>query len=73
VSHGLPVLVRNSAPRESTAHVPGPARRLPGGAGGDTARVDESYAWVGAHQRLVTTAVAGGIGAYLLVVGITKL
>jgi hypothetical protein len=29
--------------------------------------------WVGAHQRLVVACVAGVIGAYLVVIGITKL
>jgi Sap, sulfolipid-1-addressing protein len=37
------------------------------------ARVDGFYSWVGAHHRLVITALAGGVGAYLLIVGITKL
>lgn len=37
------------------------------------ARVDEFYAWVGAHQRLVIATLAGGIGTYLLILGITKL
>jgi hypothetical protein len=32
----------------------------------------ELYAWVGAHQRVVITVLAG-IGSYLLIVGITKL
>jgi Sap, sulfolipid-1-addressing protein len=37
------------------------------------ARVEAFYDWVGAHQRLVVTALAGGVGAYLVIVGITKL
>lgn len=41
--------------------------------GATRARVDQFYVWVGAHERLVITTVAGGIGAYLLIVGTTKL
>jgi hypothetical protein len=37
------------------------------------ARVEESYAWIGANQRVVITVLAGGIGTYLLITGITKL
>jgi len=37
------------------------------------ARVDALHGWVGTHQRLVITVLAGGIGAYLLIIGITKL
>ena len=36
-------------------------------------RVEGLQKWVGAHQRLVVASVAGVIGAYLLIVGITKL
>jgi len=37
------------------------------------ARVDAFHDWVGAHQRVAITVLAGGIGAYLLIVGISKL
>jgi Sap, sulfolipid-1-addressing protein len=37
------------------------------------AQVELLHDWVGAHHRLVITAVAATIGAYLLVIGISKL
>jgi hypothetical protein len=36
-------------------------------------RVNELHDWVGAHQRVVVASVAGVIGAYLVISGITKL
>jgi Sap, sulfolipid-1-addressing protein len=36
-------------------------------------RVQQFYAWVGAHRRSVLATLAGGVGAYLLVIGISKL
>lgn len=37
------------------------------------AKVEQLQTWVGAHQRLVVSSVASVIGAYLVIVGITKL
>jgi hypothetical protein len=37
------------------------------------AGVEKVYAWVGTHQRVVITVLSAGIGAYLLIVGISKL
>ena len=37
------------------------------------ARINELYAWVSTHQRLVVTILASLVGAYLIVVGISKL
>ena len=36
-------------------------------------RIEELYAWVSSHQRVVVTALAGVVGIYLLIVGISKL
>ena len=40
---------------------------------GTQSSVDQLHAWVQAHQRLVVASIAGVIGAYLVVSGITKL
>jgi hypothetical protein len=37
------------------------------------ARIDQLYRWVSTHQRLVVTVLAGLLGGYLIVVGISKL
>jgi len=37
------------------------------------AKVTALQTWVGTHQRLVVASVAGVIGAYLVIIGITKL
>jgi hypothetical protein len=37
------------------------------------ARVDQFYAWVTSHQRVVITALATIVGVYLVVIGISKL
>jgi hypothetical protein len=37
------------------------------------ARVDQLYAWISSHQRIVGTILAGIVGIYLIVVGISKL
>jgi hypothetical protein len=36
-------------------------------------RIDQLYTWVGDHQRTVVTAVAGVVGIYLVIIGISKL
>jgi hypothetical protein len=36
-------------------------------------KVQALQKWVGAHQRLVVASIAGVIGAYLVIIGITKL
>ena len=36
-------------------------------------RIDQLYTWVGDHQRSVVTVVAGVVGIYLVIVGISKL
>lgn len=36
-------------------------------------RVNQVNDWVGSHERIVITVLAGGIGVYLLIKGITKL
>lgn len=36
-------------------------------------RVDQLYDWMNAHHRLVVTTLAGVVGVYLLIVGISKL
>ena len=36
-------------------------------------RVNTLHDWIGAHQRLFIAVLAGGIGAYLVIVGISKL
>jgi len=36
-------------------------------------RIEQMYAWVSSHQRLVLTALTGVVGIYLLIVGISKL
>jgi hypothetical protein len=36
-------------------------------------RVEQTYAWVSSHQRVVVTALAGVVGVYLLLIGISKL
>jgi len=36
-------------------------------------RIDQLYAWVSGHQRTVVTVVAGVVGIYLVIVGISKL
>jgi len=40
---------------------------------GTQSSVDELHAWVQAHQRLVVASIAGVIGGYLVVSGVTKL
>jgi hypothetical protein len=35
--------------------------------------VKEFHVWIGAHRRLVVAALAGGIGAFLVAMGISKL
>jgi hypothetical protein len=42
---------------------PGPTRR----------RVEQLYGWVSLHQRVVVTALAGIVGLYLVIVGVSKL
>jgi hypothetical protein len=37
------------------------------------ARIDQLYGWVTTHQRTVITILAGIVGVYLVVVGISKL
>jgi hypothetical protein len=37
------------------------------------ARLDQLYGWISTHQRFVVTALAGVVGTYLVVVGISKL
>jgi hypothetical protein len=37
------------------------------------ARLDQFYTWISTHQRIVVTILAGIVGAYLIVVGISKL
>ena len=37
------------------------------------ARIERLQAWVSSHERLAITVVAGVIGAYLVIIGITKL
>jgi hypothetical protein len=37
------------------------------------ARIEQLYSWVTTHQRLVITTLAGIVGVYLVVVGISKL
>ena len=37
------------------------------------ARVDQLYAWVSTHQRLVVTILASIAGVYLILIGISKL
>jgi Sap, sulfolipid-1-addressing protein len=37
------------------------------------ARLDQLYGWISSHQRFVVTALAAVVGAYLVVVGISKL
>ena len=36
-------------------------------------RIEQTYAWVSSHQRVVVTALAGVVGVYLVAVGISKL
>jgi len=36
-------------------------------------RIDQFYQWVSTHQRVVIATLAGIVGAYLLIVGISKL
>jgi hypothetical protein len=36
-------------------------------------RVDQLYTWVGDHQRTAVTVLAGVVGVYLVIVGISKL
>ena len=37
------------------------------------ARVDQAYVWVSTHQRVVIAALTSIVGAYLIVVGVSKL
>ena len=36
-------------------------------------RVEQLYSWVSSHQRVVVTALAGIVGIYLVLIGISKL
>ena len=36
-------------------------------------RIDTLYRWVSSHQRVVVTVLAGVVGVYLLIVGISKI
>jgi len=36
-------------------------------------RIDQLYAWVGDHQRSFVAVLAGVVGVYLVIVGISKL
>ena len=36
-------------------------------------RIDQLYVWVSDHQRMVVTVLAGVVGIYLVIVGISKL
>jgi hypothetical protein len=36
-------------------------------------RIDQLNSWVSTHQRIVIATVAGIVGVYLLIVGISKL
>jgi Sap-like sulfolipid-1-addressing protein len=37
------------------------------------ARLDQLHTWISSHQRIVATILAGIVGVYLIVVGISKL
>jgi hypothetical protein len=37
------------------------------------ARIDQFYTWISTHQRLVVTILAGAVGIYLILIGISKL
>jgi hypothetical protein len=37
------------------------------------ARVDQTYRWISAHQRLIITALATIAGAYLILIGLSKI
>jgi hypothetical protein len=37
------------------------------------ARVETTYAWASTHERVVVTVLAAVVGAYLLIVGVSKL
>jgi hypothetical protein len=37
------------------------------------ARVEKTYAWASTHERVVVTVLAAVVGAYLLIVGVSKL
>ena len=41
--------------------------------GATRARIEQLYGWVTTHQRVVVTTLAGIVGVYLIVVGISKL
>jgi Sap, sulfolipid-1-addressing protein len=36
-------------------------------------RIAQIYAWVSSHERVVVTVLAGAVGAYLVIIGISKL
>ena len=36
-------------------------------------RIDELYRWVSSHERVVVTVLAGVVGIYLVIIGISKL
>ena len=36
-------------------------------------RIEQLYAWVSSHQRMVVTVLAGVVGTYLVIVGVSKI